>query len=69
MKSTLSSMPVAIKGVQLPTEVGSAAKLQSGQDPGKDNEHADELPREVFCQFVQKFFTLCKPSFISCTGG
>jgi hypothetical protein len=28
----------------LPTEVGYDAKLQSGQDPGGDHKHADELP-------------------------
>jgi hypothetical protein len=28
----------------LSTEVGYDAKLQSGQDPGEDNEHTDELP-------------------------
>jgi hypothetical protein len=33
-------MPVAIKGEHLPTD----AELQSGKDPGEDDEHADELP-------------------------
>jgi hypothetical protein len=28
----------------LPTEVGYDAKLQSGQNPGEDDNHADELP-------------------------
>jgi hypothetical protein len=37
-------MPEAIKIKHLPTEVGYNVKLQSGQDPGEDNEHADELP-------------------------
>jgi hypothetical protein len=37
-------MAVAIEGEQLHTEVGYNAKLQSGQDPGQDEEHADELP-------------------------
>jgi hypothetical protein len=37
-------MPVGIKEEHLPTEVGYDAKLQSGQDPGEDDEHTDELP-------------------------
>jgi hypothetical protein len=38
--------PGFIREEHLPTEVGYDAKLQSGQDPGEDNEHADELPRD-----------------------
>ena len=38
-------MPVTIEGQNLPTEVGYVAELQSGQDPGVDDDHADELPR------------------------
>jgi hypothetical protein len=34
---------VAIEGEHFPTEVGYDAELQSGQDLGEDNEHADEL--------------------------
>ena len=41
-------MPVAIKGEHLSTEVGHDAELQSGQDPGEDDEHADELPWDGF---------------------
>jgi hypothetical protein len=37
-------VPVAIKGEHLLTYVGYNAKLQSGQDPGEDDEHADEHP-------------------------
>ena len=37
-------MPVAIEGEHLPTEVGHGEKLQSGQDPCDDDEHADALP-------------------------
>jgi hypothetical protein len=37
-------MPVAIEGEHLPTKVGYDAELQSGQDPGEDDEQADELP-------------------------
>ena len=33
--------PVAIKGEHLPTEVGYDTKLQSGQDPGVEDEHVD----------------------------
>ena len=43
-RTDFSSVPVAIEGENLPTEVGYDAILQSGQDPGEDNEHADELP-------------------------
>jgi hypothetical protein len=35
---------VAIEGEHLPTEVGYNAELLSGQDPGEDDEHADEHP-------------------------
>jgi hypothetical protein len=38
---------VAIECEHFPTEVDYDAKLQSGQDPGEDNEHADELVRPV----------------------
>jgi hypothetical protein len=37
-------MPVTIEGEHLPTEVIYNAKLQSGQNPGEDEEHTDELP-------------------------
>jgi hypothetical protein len=33
-----------MEGEHFPTEVGYDAELQSGQDPGEDNEHADEIP-------------------------
>jgi hypothetical protein len=39
-----SSVPVAIEGELFPTEVGYDAELQSGQEPGEDDEHADNLP-------------------------
>nr|XP_046216895.1 borealin isoform X3 [Oncorhynchus gorbuscha] len=38
--------PVAIEGEHLPTQVVYVAELQSGQDPGEDDEHADE--RKIF---------------------
>jgi hypothetical protein len=41
VKSTLLQYAI---GEHLPTEVGFDAKLQSGQDPEVDDEHADELP-------------------------
>ena len=37
-------MPVAIEGENLPTEVGYDTELQSGQDPGEEDELADERP-------------------------
>jgi hypothetical protein len=37
-------VPVAIEGEYLSTEVGFDSELQSGQDPGEDDEHPDELP-------------------------
>ena len=37
-----TSPPMAIEGE--PTEVGYDAELQSGQGPGEDDTHADELP-------------------------
>ena len=40
--------PVGIEGEHLPTEVGYNVKLQSGQDPGEDDEHSNELPRDGF---------------------
>jgi hypothetical protein len=43
-KAHISSMPVAIEGEHLPTEVGYNAKLQPGQDPGEDYKHTDDLP-------------------------
>ena len=53
-------MPVAIEAEHLPTEVGYDSKLQSGQDPGEDDEHADELTRYVFLT-VQKIFGCTNP--------
>jgi hypothetical protein len=34
---------VAIEGEHLPTEVGYDTELQSGQDSGEDDKHADKL--------------------------
>jgi hypothetical protein len=58
-----SSMPVAIEGEHLSTEVGYDAELQSGQDPVEDDEHADELPWDSLWQFVQKLFCCPNPQF------
>jgi hypothetical protein len=52
----------------LPTEVGYNVKLQSGQDPGEDNEHADELPWDCFWQFVQKCFDRASSLFHQLSG-
>ncbi len=49
-------MPDAIECEHLPTQVSYDDELQAGQDPDEDDEHADELPRDCFGQFVQKFF-------------
>ena len=40
-------MPVTIEGEPLPTEVSYNAELQSGQDPGEDDEHADDIPAVI----------------------
>jgi hypothetical protein len=42
-KHTSAAMPVTIESEHLPTEVGKNGELQSGQDPGEDYEHTDEL--------------------------
>jgi hypothetical protein len=54
---------VSIEGEHFPTEVGYHTELQSGQDPGEDNKHADELPLDGLSQFVQKFFDCANPKF------
>ncbi len=40
----LSKVPDAINCEHFPTQVGYDDELQSGRDPDKDDEHADELP-------------------------
>jgi hypothetical protein len=69
-KTHFSSVPVAIEGENLPTEVSHDTELQSGsgQDTGADNEHADELPWDGFWQLVQKFFTCANPQFHQLSG-
>ena len=44
LRAHFSSVPVAIEVEHLPTEVDYDTELQSGHDPGEDDEHADELP-------------------------
>jgi hypothetical protein len=68
-RAHFSSMPVAIEGEHfLPTEVGYDAKLQSGQDPGEDDEHTDELPWDGFWQLVQKLLGCANPQFHQLSG-
>jgi hypothetical protein len=43
-RAHFSSLPGAIEGEHLLSDVGYDTKLQSGQDPGEDDEQADELP-------------------------
>jgi hypothetical protein len=52
----------------LRTEVSYDAELQSGQGPGKDDEHADELPWDRFWQFVRKLFGCARPQFNQLSG-
>ena len=47
-RAHLYSVPEAIKGEHIKTEVGYDAELQSGQGPGEDDTHADELPWDGF---------------------
>ncbi len=59
-----SARPPSIVSI-FPTQVGYDDELQSGRDPDKDDEHADELP----WQFVQKFFGYANRCCSSCPGG
>ena len=43
-KAHFSSVPMAIEDEHLPTEVDYEAELQSCEDHGEDDEHADQLP-------------------------
>ena len=47
-------MPVAIEGEHLPTEVGYNVERESGQDPGENDEPADEQ-----MSFPETFLTVC----------
>ncbi len=51
------------------TQVGYDDKLQLGQNPGEDNEHADELPWDGFWQFVQNHLFVQTNCCITCPGG
>jgi hypothetical protein len=55
----------ATEGEHSPTEVGYDAELQSGQNPGENHKHADELPWDGFW----RYFCCANPRFISCPGG
>ena len=59
-------MPVPIEGEHLPIEVSYNAELQSGKDPGEDNEHADELPLD---SLYKNYLVVQTHSFTSCPGG
>jgi hypothetical protein len=50
---------VAIEGDHLPTEVGYDARLQSGQDPGEDDETVADgfLHRNTLVEETQNFIT------------
>jgi hypothetical protein len=37
--------------------------LKSGQNPGEDDEQADEFPLDGFWQFMHKFFGCANPQF------
>ena len=58
-------MPVAIKGEHLPTEVNYDAELQSGQDPGEDDKHSDELHLDGL-MVCSEILLVPTNSFISC---
>jgi hypothetical protein len=63
-RALFSSMPVAIEGEHLPTEVGYDSELQSSQDSGEDDGHTHELPwgsLTVCAEILQ----LCKPTVSS----
>ena len=62
-------MPVAIKGEHLLSEVSYDAELQSGQDPGEDDGHADELPETVSDSLCRNSSVVQTHRFISCSGG
>ena len=51
-----------------PLKLVMTAKLQSGQDPGEDDENADELPWDGFWQFVEKLFGCANPQFHQLSG-
>jgi hypothetical protein len=51
---------VAIEVEHLHTEIGYSAKLQSGQDPGENNEHTDQLPGDGFLTVSAEILWYCK---------
>jgi hypothetical protein len=60
---------VAIKGEHFPTKVGYGAKLQSGQDPSEDVEHAMSHPEMVSDSLCINDSAVQTHSFISCPCG
>jgi hypothetical protein len=59
-------VPLAIESEHLPTNVGYDAKLQSGQDPGENDEHADELPQTITDSLCRNSLLVQTHSFIGC---
>jgi hypothetical protein len=51
-----------------PADVGYGTKLQSGQDPGEDDEHIDELPGTVSDSLCRKIFGCAKRRFHQLSG-
>jgi hypothetical protein len=62
LRAHFSSLPVAIEGEHVPTDVSYDAELQSGQDPGE----YDETVSDSLCRNSSVVRT---HSFISCPGG
>jgi hypothetical protein len=60
-------VPLAIKGEHLSTEVRYDAELQSGQDPGDDNELS--FPETVSDSLCRNYSVVQTHGFISCPGG
>ena len=69
LRAHYSSVPVAIEGERLPTEVGYDAKLQSGQDPGEDDDHADNCLRETYDSLCRNSLFVQTDNMICCPGG
>ena len=63
-----SSVPVAIEGEHLPTEVIYDAELLSDQDPGEDNKQMS-FPETVSDSLCRNSLVVQTHSFISCLGG
>jgi hypothetical protein len=55
----------ALEGEHLPTQVSHDTELQSGQDLGEYDEHADELSWDFFLTVCAEMIWLCKPTVSS----